>query len=173
MALELLAAIVAAIAMAGVAHLARRLSGGRLPRWTVPGAAAVGLIGFTVWNEYDWFGRVSAELPPGVPVVWSETGADGLRPWTHLVPLTTRFIALDTRNMARHPGNPDLRLAHVYEFARWSPQRDTMIVFDCAGDRRITLTDKVTIDDQGVLSGADWAVAGTEDALQKQACEKE
>lgn len=173
MALELLAAIVAAIAMAGMAHLARRLSGGRLPRWTVSAAAALGLIGFTVWNEYDWFDRVSAELPPGVPVVWSESGANGLRPWTHLFPLTTRFIALDTRNMTQHPGNSDLRLAHIYEIARWTPTRDTMMVFDCAAGRRVTLTDQVTIDDQGVLSGAEWLAAAPDDTFQMQACKEE
>lgn len=173
MAFELLAAIVTAVAFAGMAHLVWRLSGRRLPRWIVPAAAAVGLIGFTVWSEYDWFGRVSAELPPGVDVVWSDSGANGLRPWTHLFPMTTRFIALDTRDMARHPGNPDLRLGHLYEFARWTPTRDTMMVFDCAAGRRVALTDRVTIDDQGVLSGADWLAAGPEDMFQTKACGKE
>lgn len=173
MALELLAAIIAAVAFAGMAHLVWRLSGRRLPRWIVPAAAALGLIGFTVWNEYDWFGRVSAELPPGVPVVWTETGANGLRPWTHLFPMTTRFIALDRRSIAQHPGNADLRLAHIYEFARWTPTRDTMMVFDCAAGRRVTLTEQVTIDDQGVLSGAEWVAAAPDDAFQTQACKED
>jgi len=173
MALELIAAIVAAVAMWGMAHLAQRFSGGRLPRWIMPAAAALGLIGFTVWSEYDWFSRVSAELPPGVEVVWSEAGSDALRPWTHLVPLTTRFVALDQRETARHPANADLRLVRLYNFARWKPTKDAMMVFDCAEGRQILLTDKVTITDQGALSGAEWVVAKPEDAFQRLVCGEE
>ena len=173
MAFELLAAIVTAVAFAGMAHLVWRLSGRRLPRWIVPAAAAIGLIGFTVWSEYDWFGRVSAELPPGVEVVWSESGANGLRPWTHLFPLTTRFVAMDTREVATHPANAALRLVPVYDIARWTPTRDGKMVFDCAAGRQVLLTDRVIIDDQGNLSGAEWVTAGPEDAFQKQACGKD
>jgi hypothetical protein len=173
MGLELLAAIVSAVAFWGMAHLVWRLTGRRLPRWIMPASAAIGLIGFTIWSEYSWYGRVSSELPAGVEVVWSETRANGLRPWTHVFPLTTRFIALDTRAVAAHPANAALRLAPVYDIARWTPTRDGMMVFDCAAGRQILLTDQVTIDDQGNLSGADWIEPGPEDAFQKQACGKD
>lgn len=173
MAIELIAAIVAAIALAGLAHLARRLSGGRLPRWLVPFAGGLGLIGFTIWSEYDWFGRVSAELPQGVVVAWTDSSGSPLRPWTYLVPMTGRFVAIDTREMARHPANADLRMAHIYSFARWKPTEDAMMVFDCAAGRQIMLTDKITITDEGTLSGADWVVAGPEDGFQQAACRKE
>lgn len=173
MGLELLAALISAVAFGGMAHLAWRLSGRRLPRWIVPAAAALGLIGYTIWSEYSWYGRVSSELPAGVEVVWSETGVNGLRPWTHLFPLITRFVALDTREMAAHPANAGLRLAPVYDIARWTPPRDSMMVFDCAAGRQVLLTDQVIIDDQGNLSGADWVEPGPEDAFQKQACEKD
>jgi hypothetical protein len=106
-------------------------------------------------------------------VVWSETGVNGLRPWTHLFPLSTRFVAMDTRSVATHPANAALRLVPVYDIARWTPPRDGKMVFDCAAGRQILLTDKVIIDDQGNLSGADWVEAGAEDAFQKQACGKD
>jgi hypothetical protein len=80
MALELVAAIVAGVALSGIAMILRRLSGGRLPKWIVSVAAGAGLIGFTIWSEYDWFSSVSAELPEGVPVVWSEAQPMPLRP---------------------------------------------------------------------------------------------
>lgn len=172
MGLELLAAIISAVTFGGMAHLVWRLTGRRLPRWIVPAAAALGLIGFTIWSEYSWFGRVSSKLPAGVEVVWSETRVNGLRPWTHLFPLTTRFIALDTREMAVHPGNAALRTAPIYEIERWTPPRDAMMVFDCAARRQLPLTAQVRIDDQGILSGADWIEVGPDDAFQKKACEK-
>ena len=70
MALELIAAIVAAVAFGGIAHLAAALLGYRPCRaGSCRRPAGLGLIGYTVWSEYDWFGRVSAELPPEVEVV--------------------------------------------------------------------------------------------------------
>ncbi len=170
MALELIAAIIAAAALAGIAHLARRLSGWRLPRWLVPVAAGLGLIGFSVWNEYDWFGRVAAQLPEGVTVVWSQTEPNPMRPWTYLVPMTTRFVALDGRDISTHPANPALRLVRVYNFARWRPVTDGMMVVDCATARQVMLTEGVTIDDTGKLTGADWVTAGPDDAFQQAAC---
>jgi hypothetical protein len=173
MALELLAAIITAVAFGGIAHLVRRFSGWRLPRWLVPAAAGLGMIGYTAWSEYSWFGRVSAELPPEVPVVWTQTGASALRPWTFLAPMTTRFVALDRREIAQHPANAALRLARIYSFARWKPTEDAMMVFDCAAGQQILLTDQITIDDQGILVGADWVAAGPEDGFQKAACQED
>jgi hypothetical protein len=170
MALELIAAIVAAVALAGIAHLARRLSGYRLPRWLVPFAGGLGLIGFTVWSEYDWFNRVSAELPPGVEVVWTESGANPMRPWTYLAPMTTRFVALDRRDIARHPVKTELRLAHIYNFARWKPTEDAMMVFDCAANRQVLLTEAVTLDEDGTLRGSDWVETTSDDAFHEAAC---
>ncbi len=173
MALELIAAIVSALALAGIAHLARRLSAGRLPRWLVPVAAGVGLIGFTIWSEYAWYGRTAAGLPEGVPVVWVERDSNPLRPWSYLAPITLRFIALDRREMAQHPGNPALRLARIYQFARWRPVEDRMMVFDCAAGRQIGLTEGIEISPDGVLTGADWVVPGTDDGFQKAACQED
>lgn len=173
MALELIAAIVAAIALGGLAHLLRRFSGYRLPKWIVPAAGGLGLIGFTVWSEYDWFGRVSTELPAGVEVVWTEEGGHPLRPWTYIAPMTTRFVALDRREIARHPANQDLRLAHVYSFARWKPTEDAMMVFDCAQDRQVLLTETTKLDEAGTLTGADWVVVEPQDAFQKAACRED
>jgi hypothetical protein len=170
MAIELVAAIVAAAALAGIAHLARRLSGWRLPRWLVPVAAGVGLLGFTVWSEYDWFGRVSSELPEGVTVVWSETEANPLRPWTYVAPMTTRFIAIDGREILRHPADPGLRIARFYNFARWRPVEDRMMVFDCDEALQAILTDTVTVTPEGTLSGAEWTPVSEDDGFQRAAC---
>ena len=119
MGLELIAAIVAAIACAGIAMILRRLSRNRLPAWILPAAAALGLISYTAWSEYSWYGRMAAALPEGVHVVWEDDRPQALRPWTMAVPLVTRFVALDTRQMLAHPSGPDLILANAYGFARW------------------------------------------------------
>lgn len=173
MALELLAAIVAAVAVGGMVHLLRRFSGWRLPRWSVPAAAGLAMIGFTIWSEYDWFRRVSAELPPGVTVVWSAAQANPMRPWTYLAPITTQFVAIDGREVSVHPVNSDLRIARFYNFARWRPVEDRMMVFDCQQALQTTLTSTVEITPDGRLSGAEWIKVSPDEEFQKAACQED
>lgn len=170
MAFELLAAIVAAFACAGVVLLLRKIAPGRVAKWAMPVGAGAGLIGTTVWLEYDWFNRVSDALPDGVAVVWQGEERQALRPWSFVVPLTTRFVAIDTRSLAPHPANADLRLAHIYSFARWKPVEDGYMIFDCAARRQVNVVEGVQITDQGVLAGADWQQAGQDDTLFSAAC---
>jgi hypothetical protein len=73
MGLELIAAIVAAIASAGIALILRKLSRNRLPAWILPAAAALGLISYTAWSEYRWSGRMTGHRRCALGRWW--------RPW--------------------------------------------------------------------------------------------
>lgn len=170
MGLELLAAIVAAVGVAGFAMILRKITGKLLPKWIVPASAGLGLIGFSIWNEYNWFPRVSGELPEGVEVVWQDVEPQLLRPWTYVAPLTVRFLALDTRSLARHPGNDALVMVEMYAFARWRGVEPGLVVVDCANDRSVRLTAEMKIDDAGVLSGGEWVPLAADDATGKRAC---
>lgn len=48
MVIDLAATVTAGFAMAGVALILRSLTGRRLPAWTVPAAAGLGMLGFAV-----------------------------------------------------------------------------------------------------------------------------
>ena len=172
MALELIAAIVAAIAMAGIAMGLRKISGQRLPSWIVPVFAGAGLLAFAVWSEYDWFNRVSTGLPEGVVVAWEADEPTPLRPWTFAFPFTTRFAAVDTRAIVAHPQAADLVMAKVYSFARWQPVRDGLIVFDCAGQRQVPVVEGMEITAEGDLQGADWITVPADDGYQSIVCGK-
>ncbi|MEH7827205.1 hypothetical protein [Gemmobacter denitrificans] len=166
---EFLAAISAAFGAAGIVLLLRKLVPG-LPAWSMPFGAAVGLIGTTVWLEYDWFNRVSGELPPGFAVVWTDDRPQSLRPWSFVAPLTTRFLAMDTTKLAPHPAQPDLKLAPVYTFARWRPVEDGFLAVDCAGSRRVPIVAGVEITAEGVLTGAEWLPMQADDPVIGAAC---
>ncbi len=157
MLLELIAAVSAAFAMAGIALLARKLSRQRLPAWIVLAAAGLGMIGYAIWSEYSWYPRSLASLPVGVQVLRDEPGPAGLRPWTLLVPVTLRFLAMDLREVAQNPDNPALRMVPVYGFARWRDPQDFVMVFDCANARQVVLQAGMAITPDGTLTGADWA----------------
>lgn len=169
MALELIAALIAAATLGLLVWALRRRFTG-LPMWSVPFAAAVGLVGFTIWSEYDWYSRVSAELPPEVEVVAVQDEAMPLRPWTYLKPIKMRFVALDHRKTLAHPQKADLRMVTLYSFARWKPVSEGLMAVDCAGNRQVLVVEGVTITDQGDLVGGDWLAAPDGDQLQAAAC---
>lgn len=172
MALELVAAIVAAVAMAGIALSLQKLARGRLPKWIVPVFAGAGLLGFAIYSEYDWYGRQLRELPEGVVVAWTASDPTPMRPWTFLFPYTSRFGAVDRRAIVAHPTAPSLVMARVYAFGRWQPVRDGMMVFDCAANRQVAVREGMEIDAEGRLTGADWIEAGPEDGYQRAVCGK-
>lgn len=169
MGFELIAALIAAAACGLMAWALRRRFDA-MPKWSVPFAAAVGLVAFTIWGEYDWYRRVSAELPPEVEVVDVAEEAMPLRPWTYLKPIRMRFLALDRRKTLVHPQVADLRIVTLYSFARWKPVAETLVAVDCAGNRSIMLTPGVEISAEGVLTGAEWQPAAPDDKLQLAAC---
>lgn len=156
MALELLAAIIAAVGMAGIAIAIRKLTRNRLPKWIVPAAAGLGMIGFAVLSEYGWYGRSAASLPEGVTVLRAEKGSSPMRPWTFFAPITLKFSALDGRAASVHPANENLRMARVFHFERWAPTRDSMLIVDCSEGRQVAITAGVEIDTSGNLTGAEW-----------------
>lgn len=169
MSLELIAALIAAVTLGlMVWALRRRFTG--LPQWSVPFAAAVGLVGFTIWSEYDWYSRVSAELPPELEVVAVQDEAMPLRPWTYLLPIKMRFVALDHRKTLAHPQKDGLRMVTLYSFARWKSVSEGLMAIDCAGNRQVLVVPGVTITPEGELEGADWVAAPNGDRLQAAAC---
>ncbi|WP_137111437.1 hypothetical protein [Rhodobacter sp. SY28-1] len=169
MALELIGALIAAAALGLLAWALRRWRPG-LPRWLVPFAAAVGLIGTTLVLEYTWYSRVSAELPAGLEIVKVEEEAMPLRPWTYLKPITMRFWAIDQRKRMIHPQVGTLRLLPLLKFARWRPVESGLMAFDCAGARQVAVVEGVEITETGELTGADWQAAPEGDTLQAAAC---
>jgi hypothetical protein len=171
MALELIAALIAAATLGLLVWALRRWLPA-MPKWSVPLAAAVGLIGFTIWSEYSWFDRVSGELPPELEVVVVEDEPMVLRPWTFLAPIKMRFVALDHRKTLAHPEVADLRLVTLYSFARWKPVDEGLMAVDCAGGRHVLVVEGVEISAGGGLSGAEWQAAGPDDPLQNAACKE-
>ena len=169
MTLELLGSFFVALTL-GMLVWALRRKFTAIPRWAMPTAAGLGLIVTAIWMEYTWFDRVSAALPADFVVANMETTASPLRPWTYVVPLVNRFAALDGSKLARHPERDALIVAPVFGFARWQNPQSALIVFDCAGGRRVPVTEGMEIDANGTLSGAEWLVLDRMDGLQEAAC---
>ncbi|MBB1251244.1 MULTISPECIES: hypothetical protein [unclassified Rhizobium] len=167
---ELIAAVVAGVALAGVAMALRWLSRGSLPKWIIPATAGLGMLCYSVWSEYSWFDRMTTALP-GIAVTWKNQQTAFWRPWSYLEPVTTRFTAVDLKGAKRNPKQPGLVMVDILLVARWQPVKPVKVVYDCGNARRADLIDAdVAIADDGSLVGAEWNNVKPDDASLKVAC---
>jgi hypothetical protein len=168
---ELIAAIVAGVALGGIALALRALTRGLLPKWLVPAAAGIGILGYSVWSEYTWYSRALAAQPEGVVTAWHKEESAPWRPWSYLAPVITRFTAVDTRSVQRHPDFPDQRIVNLVLSARWQPSSVVKVVFDCAGHKRADLSDgNISIGPDGRIENARWIDLTPGDAVLQAAC---
>jgi hypothetical protein len=140
MLLTFLGAISVAVLAACVAFIIRRVWGVQA-RWLIPFSAGVGMLGFTIWNDYSWFDRQRDGLPEGVAVVEAFTQSAAIQPWTLLVPVVNRYSAIDLRAAERHPDRPEIVRAPVFLAQRYQPTVVSAQIIDCAGRRRADAVD--------------------------------
>ena len=169
--LELIATVFAGFASAGIAMLLNFATGKRLPRWLTPVAAGLGMIAATVSNEYSWYGRTVESLPDGVEIIATIEEQSWYRPWTLARPYTKRFIAIDTATVRTNESVPDQRLADIYEFARWEPNKRLAALYDCAGPRSALLGESATFADDGSVANVEWRNSLPDDPGLKLVCE--
>ncbi|SHH02277.1 hypothetical protein [Marivita hallyeonensis] len=134
--LELIAVIVAGLAGAGVMLAISKLSGGRLPKWIIPVAAGLAMLGTTISSEYGWFARTSGNLPDGLEVVQTVESTAIYRPWTYLFPYVDRFVAIDQENVRANSEQSDLYLADLYFFGRWTTVQSVEVMVNCQTGQR-------------------------------------
>jgi hypothetical protein len=134
--LELIGVIFAGLGGAGVMMLITRLTGNRLPKWIIPVAAGAAMLGTTISSEYSWFARTSGNLPEGLEVVQTVENTAMYRPWTYLFPYTDRFVAVDQGNVRANTDQPELFLANLYFFGRWSTVQSVEVMVNCDTGQR-------------------------------------
>lgn len=170
MLLEFIAIIAAGFGLAGLALSANIAMRRRLPQWIVPAAAGAGMLLMAVWLEYSWLDRTTNTFPEGVQVASTNQVRSWYRPWTYVVPLTNRLIAVDHRFDRRHADAPGQVLTRLILAGRWEPMRQYGVVFDCAGHRRADLLDQVELDDGGRLKNATWIQLSEDEPVLRTAC---
>lgn len=168
---ELIATIFAGIGCAGLAMVLNIASGKRLPKWLMPVAAGLGMIGMTISNEYTWFNRTAERLPDGVEIAMTVEEQGLLRPWTYIWPYTKRFVAVDTETTRTNASLPDQKLADLYFFGRWSPVNKAPLLIDCAGERSAVLIDGAEFAEDGSVSNSDWAAMPQDDPVLTLVCD--
>lgn len=171
MLIEFAAAIAAAVAAAGLVLLLGRF--GRMTGrfqvagWVMPAAAGAALFGFATWSEYSWFARTRAGLSADIVVASAPRESMPWRPWTYLVPMVTRFVAVDRSAAA---GGAEVFATTAYVVTRWGRTQAVPVAFDCARRVRADLGAGAALGADGVLTGAEWLSPDAEDPLIRAAC---
>ncbi|WP_165215366.1 hypothetical protein [Affinirhizobium pseudoryzae] len=168
---EFIAVVTVGVALAGIAMTLRFITRQRLPKWIIPVFAGLGMLLYTIWSEYSWFSRVTAALPPEIPVAWHNADAAFWRPWSYYQPVINRFTAVDLRTAQRNANFPDQVMVDVILAARWQQSARVKVVLDCAGHRRADLIGRnVSIAENGEITGADWITLPADDPVLQTGC---
>lgn len=171
MLLEFIAIIAAGFGLAGLALSLDIVLRRRLPKWIIPASAGAGMLLMAVWFEYSWLDRTTATFPDGVEVASTNQVRSWYRPWTYVVPLTNRLIAVDHRFDRRHADAPGQVLTRLILAGRWEPTRQYGAVYDCSAHRRADLLDGVELDEGGRLTNADWVQLPADDRVLRKVCD--
>lgn len=167
MLLTLFGAVAVGVLAACVAFIVRRLYGVNA-RFLIPLSAGAGMLGFTIWNDYTWFGRNVSGLPDTVEVARAIEKSWVIQPWTLLAPVTTRYQAVDHASVARNVGAPDIARATVFLVARYQPTFETVQLFDCARGLRADAADAP--DPSAPPPEQAWVRVGLDDELLALVC---
>jgi len=168
--LELIAIVAAGFGLAGIVLSLNLLARKRLPKWIIPASAGAGMLLMAIWLEYSWLDRTAGSFPEGVEVASTNEVRSWYRPWTWVVPLTTRLVAIDRRFNREHADMPGQVLAQVLLAGRWEPTRQFSAVFDCERHRRADLVGDVVLNEDGSLENAGWIRLSADDPLLRLAC---
>lgn len=173
----LLATVALGLGAAGLVLGLGKLTGLKPPRWMAPVAGGLAMFVFMLWNEYTWFDRSKATLPPDAEIAEAYPYTSWVQPWTLAAPRVTRFVAVAPAGaeLAQpYAGRPELRLADVIPHQRFEGSVRVPHLFDCAGSRRAALS---PADWSAIRSaaapepeGLAWVSPGAEDPLIRTAC---
>lgn len=169
---ELVATVFAGLGAAGIALMLRKISGKKLPRYLVPVFAGLGMLGFQIHGEYNWYSHQVSLLPEGVVVVKAVEEQTSWRPWTFVKPQITRFMAVDVKNSAANSNNNDLVLANLYLFERRQAAINVKLVVHCKEQKRANFTEQLPLPAPGEAAGADFIVIGDNEKMLLSVCAK-
>ncbi|MGQ4878749.1 hypothetical protein ACOJCM_09280 [Billgrantia sp. LNSP4103-1] len=96
---HLIAAVFAGLGAAGIGLLLRLASGKRLPQWIIPVCGGLGMLGYQIHYEYNWYEHKRSQLPATAEVVDTRQDSMPWRPWTYLFPMTVAFSLVDQNSM--------------------------------------------------------------------------
>ncbi len=133
-------------------------------------AAAAGMLGFAVYDEYTWFDRASAGMPTTHQVVRSYGTSVAYQPWTFAVPRIYKFDAVDVTSLRSNPNASDLLLVKVLRVTRNISSEAVSTLVQCPQSRFAEITPQTTFNDAGLPTNANWQPLSEHPNLRAVVC---
>ena len=127
---EFVATISAGLGAAGIMMMIR-LFVKKLPKWLVPAAAGLGMIGFQVYSEYTWFDHTRSLLPASAMVVAEVPESTFYKPWSYVKPQVLKFVAIDSTKTASVGESGQVLQTNLYFFERRMSAQTWPILINC------------------------------------------
>ncbi|WP_416191033.1 hypothetical protein [Neisseria sp. CCUG12390] len=137
---ELIATVSAGFGAAGIALIVRTVFK-KLPKWMIPAAAGLGMIGFQVFSEYTWFEHTRSRLPSETAVVAEIPETAFYKPWSYIRPQVLKFVAVDTANIETVDKERNIRRANLYFFERRMSAQTLPVWIDCGNGLQTDIAD--------------------------------
>lgn len=115
---HLVVVLIMGLCMGAFAHLIRKMSRNRLPKWLVPFFAAVGMLGYLAYYDYAWFGFKTSQLPKGTEIVYELRKKSFFRPWSYFVAPVNSFVVYDGQHRKIELEGKELVEYYTYEFQK-------------------------------------------------------
>ncbi|EKE70857.1 hypothetical protein [Celeribacter baekdonensis] len=168
MLLEFIATITAGVGAAGFILGLQKLTRIKFPKWAMPAAAGAAMLAFAIWSDYSWYNRALDGIGEGKVVATTIEKSQVWRPWTYLVPVTTRFIALDKDGATVEDGTV---MTDMYLMARRGDAAIVPTAFDCIQGRRADLVGLKKGPINEMLAQADWYAMQSDNPILRTACD--
>lgn len=138
---HLFAVFIIGLCLGGIAFFVRKASRNRLPKWIIPISAGIGMFGYLVYYDYNWFEHKRSQLPAGSVVVEQGRAASFFKPWGYLIPSVSSFVVLDGQVKETQQQGEILVEYIRYEFINDSTERlvTQSYVLNCTTAEQIAL----------------------------------
>ncbi|NLW05036.1 MAG: hypothetical protein GX029_07415 [Pseudomonadaceae bacterium] len=154
---QLLAVFISGLVVGGFAYLLIRISRNRLPRWIIPVAAGLGMLGYQAYYNYAWYDFKLGQLPERAIVLEEKRTSDFFRPWSYVYPAINYFTFIDGDTRVFEEDGK--RLVQYIFFEMHQEHLDRLesqyYALDCTKAEQMKLTDEGAFEPPYIIESVD------------------
>ncbi len=168
--IHLLATLAMGAIGALIVYVVARTFGKKPPGVLYPVAIAIGMLSYSIYDEYSWLDRASSAMPTRFQLVRTYATSMPYQPWTYLVPRTYKFDALDLGSPRSNPKAPQLVLVQLVRVTRNTSSVNVTAIVDCPKSQFTEVDNTTKFADNGLPTNANWQSLSGHRALSEAVC---
>lgn len=128
-------------------HLLRKISGGRLPKWTISAGAGLCMFGYHAYYDYSWYEFKVSQLPAESIIIYEKNTTTFFKPWSYISPVVNAFTVFDSTFKRSEQDHQVIVEYFTYHFMKDPTERQVifMSTLNCTTQERATLEENKPI----------------------------